>query len=258
MALPSCKKAIQIMTFALLAGTSALAIPAAQAQDGSDLNATQKEAVRSIIKEYLMKEPEIVIEAMEAYQIKKKTEEAAQTAEKISEYETQFQGDDFPVAGNENGDVTIVEFFDYNCGYCKRAFPDVQAVLEEDDNVRIVFVEMPILGPTSLTASQWALASKNQDKYFEYHTALMNFRGEKTEENLANLAAEVGLDVDQMKKDAESPEVLNKITESRRIATDIGVQGTPAFIIGGEFYPGYIGEDAMKDSIQSVRDGQSG
>lgn len=238
----------------LLSGLAvgAIAVTNAHAQTETFTGA-QKTEIETIMKDYLMENPEIITEAMMALRVKQETEAQEQAKAKIVEYQSDFKSDTFPFAGNKDGDVIVVEFFDYNCGYCKKALPDVQALVSQDKNVKVVFMDMPILGPTSLTTSKWALAAQEQGKYFEYHAALMEHLGGKEESDLAEIAKVVGLDVEKMKKDANSDKVQNKINESMKIAQDIGIQGTPAFIVGDKLYRGYIGEAALIKSVEDSR-----
>lgn len=239
----------------LMAGVAVTAMMTspASAQEAS-FSESQKEEIETVIQDYLMENPEIIADAMNELRAKQEREMQQQAKAKLEEYKDFFQTADVPVAGNPDGDVTVVEFFDYNCGYCKKALPDVQALLEADDNVRVVLMDMPILGPTSLTASKYALAAKKQGKYFEYHTALMEFQGAKDEAALKKIAADIGLDVEKLAEDAQDPAIQDTINENISIAQEIGVRGTPGFIVGDELYRGYIGEDAL---IQSVKDQRS-
>lgn len=239
----------------LLSGLAigAIAVTNAKAET-KNFNDAQKTEIETIMKDYLMANPEIITEAMMALREKQEMQAQEQAKAKIGEYSSEFKSDAFPFAGNKDGDVVVVEFFDYNCGYCKKALPDVQALVEQDKNVKVVFMEMPILGPTSLTAAKWALAAHEQGKYFEYHAALMEHLGGKEESDLAEIAGVIGLDVEKMKQDANSDKVQNKINQSMKIAQDIGIQGTPAFIVGEQLFRGYIGEEAL---IQSVKDSRS-
>lgn len=238
----------------LLSGLAigALAVSNAKAEDGK-FSAEQKEEIGAIIKDYLMTNPEIITEAMAELRMQQEKLAEMKAKETISKYKDDFKSGKFPYAGNKDGDVVVVEFYDYNCGYCKKALPDVQALLEQDDNVMVVFMDMPILGPTSLTASKWAVAAHKQDKYFEFHTALMQHRGNKDEASLTKIATDLGLDVDKLKKDAESQDVQDHIGESMKIASEVGVQGTPAFLVGEKFFRGYIGEEALIQSVKDVR-----
>ncbi|MFP4313101.1 MAG: DsbA family protein [Alphaproteobacteria bacterium] len=250
---PTTSKTIKTL---LLAGISlgvltSVSVKAAEDKAFSD---TQKSQIEEIFKNYLMENPEIITEAMTELRMKQEREAQEMAKTKIEEYKDDFRSDRFPYAGDKDGEVMVVEFYDYNCGYCKRALPDIQAVLEQEDNVRVVFIDMPILGPSSLSASQWALAAKNQGKYFEYHVALMEHKGAKNEETLTNIAENLGLDVEQMKKDAASQAVQDQINENVTIAREMGVQGTPAFIVGDQLFRGYIGEDALLQSVQEARE----
>jgi protein-disulfide isomerase len=214
----------------------------------------QKAEIQALVKEYILENPGIVFEAAEKHQAAETAAASEKAVAKIAEYKTTFAKDEHVAFGNPKGDVTIVEFFDYNCGYCKRALPDLQKLVEQDKNVRVVLQEMPILGPTSLTASQWALAAKRQDKYFEFHSALMDYRGAKEESDLSKIAQGLGLDVEKMKADANSQEVADELKKSMEIARDIGVQGTPAFVIGDEFVPGYVPVEGLLQSVKTQRE----
>ena len=238
----------------LLAGVSVTALIASpvSAQDAG-FNESQKDEIKAVIQSYLMENPEVIADAMNELRAKQEREMQEQAQAKLDEYKDFFQSAEVPVIGNPEGDVTVVEFFDYNCGYCKKALPDVQALLAEDDNVRIVLMDMPILGPSSLTASKFALAAKKQDKYFEYHTALMEFQGSKDEASLKKIATDIGLDAEKLAEDAQSPEIQDMINENVSIAQDIGIRGTPGFIVGDELYRGYIGEEALIQSVKGQR-----
>lgn len=217
--------------------------------------ALSKEDVKTIIQEYLKENPKIIVEALENYRVQQESDMEKAAQKKITDFKPYFTGADRPSAGASAADakVTIVEFFDYNCGYCKHALPDVQQSLKDNKDVRIVFQDMPILSPLSQTAAKWAVAAHKQGKYFEFHTALMKFEGNKTDEALAKISQEIGLNVDQMKKDAESPEVNADIQKSVDAAREIGIQGTPAFIVGDTLYRGYLGPDGLKKAIEEAR-----
>ena len=237
----------------LLAGAAGLAGLSHQAQAADAFSSTQKDELGTIIKEYLMDNPEVIFKSIDAYRQKEKEMQQAKAKNAIKDNIKKLTESDAPSIGAEDADVVIVEFFDYNCGYCKRAVPDIQAVLEKDKKVRFVFQEMPILGPSSLTAAQWAKAAHNQGKYFDFHVALMEHRGAKDEAQLTKLAEKLGLDINKMKKDAGSDEVKNAIDAEVSLARQIGINGTPAFIVGEDLYPGYIGKDGLTGAIKEAR-----
>lgn len=223
------------------------------AEESAAFDSAQKTAIENIIKEYLVSNPEVIFEAVDAHREKQEQEQRAQAENAIGDNIDALTSGDAPSIGPADADVTVVEFFDYNCGYCKRVVPDIQAAVKDDPKVRFVFKEMPILGPTSRTAAQWALAANKQGKYFEYHVALMEHRGPKEDEQLSKLAKDLGLNVDKMKVDAASDEVQAQIDADVALAKKIGINGTPAFIVGKTLFPGYIGKDGLVQSIADER-----
>ncbi len=213
----------------------------------------QKEEIQAIVKDYIMSNPQLILDAVEQYRMEQEKMMEKNAKESLNAYKEFFAREDLTIAGNPNGDVTIVEFFDYNCGYCRKAFEDVVKIIEADPNVRVVFQEMPILSPSSKTMAQIALAAHAQGKYFEMHTALMDHKGNQSNETFLKLAENIGLDVEQLKKDMVSEKVTAAIGKSGDMARTLGIRGTPGFIIGDEIYPGYIGVDAMKKAVADVR-----
>jgi protein-disulfide isomerase len=160
-----------------------------------------------------------------------------------------------PVAGNPKGDVTIVEFFDYRCGYCKATLPVIQRILKEDSDVRLVFKEFPILSKESGVAARAALAAEKQGKYFEFHNALMSARGSFSDNQIMDIAAEVGLDLDQLAEDMESPEIDATLDANKALARDLQITGTPTFVIGGDIHPGALDINMLRDLIERQRTG---
>lgn len=216
-------------------------------------DAMSKAQVQEIVHEFLMDNPEVIFESIENYRTKQEADKQAQAAKNIEKYKDYLTSKDSPSAGNPNGDVTIVEFFDYNCGYCKKALSDVAATISDDDNVRFIFKEMPILSASSRDMARWALAANKQGKYFEYHVELMKMRGSKDTASFRKLGSDLGMDADQLEKDANSEAVKADIEKSVSVARELGVNGTPAFIINGEMYPGYLGPEGMKKAIKQAR-----
>lgn len=215
-----------------------------------------KKEVQAIVREYLIENPEVVIEAIEAYQANQQEIEARRSKETIATRKSELFGKDLPYFGNPDGDVVIAEFFDYNCGYCKRALDEVIKVVENDPGIKIVFHEMPILSEASSEAARYAVAAHKQGKYFDYHRELMKFAGPKTTEALEKLAEKVGLDVEQLRKDAASREVRGQIEKSLTLSRDLGIRGTPAFVIGDTLAPGYLTHKNMLEVIAQVRENQ--
>ena len=160
-----------------------------------------------------------------------------------------------PVSGNPKGDVTLVEFFDYQCGYCKQSLKPVRDLLETDRQLRVVWKEFPILGPVSRFAARVAMASKKQGRYLEFHGAVMGSRGKLTEDRVMAIAGSVGLDIQRLRRDMEDPAIENYLDETIRLARVLGIRGTPAFVIGDTLVPGVVGGARLKEFIAKARSG---
>ena len=213
------------------------------AQDKSGFDDSQKNEIRAIIKDYLLKEPEVLREALMA--LNRKQEEAAETERKKALSSLYKEETPYSVG---DGNITVVEFFDYNCGYCRKAFDNIVNVSKEEKDLRVVFVEFPILSEGSRVASQAAIASTKQNKYWEFHQALMKHNGPVQPDTVFKVAADVGLDVEKLKADMKAPEVDELIEKNLQLGTAMGVQGTPAFFIGDQAIPGAPSE--LKTMLQ--------
>lgn len=224
----------------------------AQVSPASNLERSQIEA---IIRDYLNKNPEVVIEAIEKWQTQEEERASERAKEAIGEL-AKITADDphIYVAGNPDGDVTLYEFFDYKCGYCKRSLPDLMKLIRDDKNIRLVLIELPILSEESHIAASAAIAAIEQDKYFELHTALMQTRGQLTEPVVMQVAREVGLDTKKLASDMRAKPVQQSIERNRSLAIALGVRGTPGFIIGDKIIPGAVGIDQLKDEAAAVRE----
>lgn len=234
-----------------LALVGSFSVAPAKAQEFTD---AQKAEIQKMFDEYLSQNGEAIINSVNTFQAKQMEEQQAAANEKAKSFMADIKkSDNNAIAGNPDGDVTVVEFFDYNCGYCRKALMEVEKLLEADKNVKVVFIDMPILGPQSMEASKWSLAATKQNKYFEYHRAIMNHSGPKDESSLMKLATEVGLDVDQLKVDKDSAEIDSIIQKNLDQAASIGIQGTPGFIIESEVARGYITADQMQEIIKKFR-----
>lgn len=244
------KRIFSIFTMAILAGTLFMAPVNAQ-----ELTEAQKAEVKKLFDEYLAESGQAIVDSVNKFQTEQMAEQQKAMNEKAQGFiENIKKSESTTITGNPEGDITIVEFFDYNCGYCRKALAEVEKLLETEKNAKVIFIDMPILGPQSLEASKWSLAAAKQNKYFEYHRAIMNHSGPKDESNLVNLANVVGLNVEQLRKDKDSEEVANIIQDNLKKAQDLGIQGTPGFIIESEVVRGYVEADRMKEIIAKFRD----
>lgn len=239
--------------FSLMLGTAAVLAFSAPSAHAEGLSDAQKTEVQELIGEYLKENPQIVSEALATHQANEQKREREAAAEKLKDYMDYFATADLPFAGNPDGDITVVEFFDYNCGFCKRALTDIEDLIKSDDQVKVVFQEMPILGPASRVMAEYSLAAHAQEKYFEYHQKVMHFTGPKEASQLERLAEEAGLDVEQLKKDAKSDEIKEAIDKSIEIARAVGIRGTPGFIIGTDLHRGYLGPGGIANELTKIR-----
>ena len=238
-----------IFTAAMI--SAVLAVSSSKAEDANPaFDQKQTEAIEGIVKSYLLKNPEILREAIG--ELNKRQE--AQAAEKRKEVLSSIYKEDTPFASSK-GKLTVVEFFDYNCGYCRHAFNEVIKLADAEKDVRIVFVEFPILSEESRKASEIAIAAAKQGKYFEFHRALMAKSGPATEDKALKVASEIGLNLDQVKKDRASPETAQLIEKNLTLGTAMGVQGTPAFFVGDEAIPGAPDDlkQVLTTAVQQVR-----
>ncbi|ALG70716.1 membrane protein [Azospirillum thiophilum] len=252
--LPFLRSALRASLLALPVAALALSAAAPARAQSASFDGSQKAAIEKIVRDYLMEHPEVILQAVDAMQERQKTAEAEQARKALVENRAELtRSPADPVAGNPQGDVTVVEFFDYQCGYCKAVQADTQALIKSDPKLRFVLKEFPILGPASLVASKAALAARAQGKYMELHNALMAQRGQLDEAVIMRLAKSVGLDTDRLKKDMESPDVLKVIAANQALAEKLNIRGTPAFVFGDELVPGAIKLDDMKRLTDAVR-----
>jgi protein-disulfide isomerase len=216
-------------------------------------NPEQRGEIETIIKEYLSKNPQVVVDALEAMQAQMQAKQEAETIAAIKANRDEIMNPTIPPLGNPDGDVTIVEFFDYKCGYCRSTHPVTQRLLEEDKNIRIIHKQFPILGHVSMQAARYALSARNQGKYEAMHNKLMDGNTQLELENLPQLAQEAGLDMDKLSKDLMSQDIINEIRLNLELAQKLSIRGTPAFIIGDKLYPGSMNLDGFKQAVAEAR-----
>ncbi len=239
---------------ALLALAAAPSAPPAAAAGDQELTAAQVEAIQEVIRDYLVNNPEIIREAITKLRTNQRT--AARQARRqsiVAKRDELLNDPGSPVGGNLNADVTVVEFFDYRCPYCKATAPDLKRLLEEDDDIRFVYKEFPILGPQSVFAARAALAARGQGKYFAFHDALMAVKGGLDEAAVMEAAKGVGLDTERLRRDMDAPEIDAVLKRNFQLAQVLNVTGTPAFVIGEELVPGAVGLATLKAHVRQAR-----
>lgn len=220
----------------------------------SNFSPAQKAEIRKLVREYLIEHPEVLNEAIDAMQAKEtKAKDAKREAVVSARKDEIFNPKEATVIGNAKGDVTVVEFFDYNCGYCKSMFQAIMETLKEDPKVRLVLKELPILGPSSLTAARAALAARKQGKYREMHLALLSHKGALSDESVMGAAKGAGLDMKKLEADMKDPEIQAIIAKNRNLADELGIDGTPAMFVGSAFVPGAIQKDHLMELIADAR-----
>jgi protein-disulfide isomerase len=243
-----------------LAALAALALVAfgpaapARAQSFSD---AQRGEIERIVRGYLLAHPELLQEVMAELEKRQAAAEAEKHREGVRQHSAALFNSPHQVTlGNPDGDVTMVEFFDYNCGYCKRAMTDMLDLMKGDPKLRVVLKEFPVLGPGSTEAAQVAVAVRMQDKtgkkYLEFHQKLLASRTADKARALA-AAREVGLDMNRIEKDLASEEVKTTLDEGMKLAEALGLNGTPSYVIGKDVVIGAVGLEALKEKIDSAR-----
>ena len=229
------------------------ATPPASTTDAGSFSPEQKQAIERIVKDYLLQNPEILIEVGKELEKRQASMQVAEQKRLIVENKGQiFTAPTDFVLGNPNGDITVVEFFDYNCGWCKRAVDEVSNLAAGDSNVKIVFKEFPIFGENSTVAAKAAMASMKQGKYWDFHRALMKER-QVTKDNIFPIAEKVGLDVTKLKADMTNPEYEAAIKSTAQIAQALGIEGTPGFIVDAKVNVGYLPLDGLKQLVSEAR-----
>ena len=238
-----------------------LSLAAASSSNADGFSSSQRSEVERIVREYLIAHPEVLQEAMNELDKRQTAAQAEKHKAAIKQYsDALFSSPRQVVLGNPNGNVTFVEFFDYNCGYCKRALDDMLALLKDDPKLKVVLKEFPVLGPGSVEAAQVAIAVHMQDKtgkkYLEFHQKLLTGRGEANKARALAVAKDIGLDMARLDKDLASPEVKATLQESFKLAEALGLNGTPSYVIGDNVVVGAVGLEALKEKVNASRCGK--
>ncbi len=220
------------------------------------LSDAQKQAIETMIHRYILDHPEVILEAVQRHRDQAEEAKKAHAKAALGSLRKELHDDpSSPVGGNPKGDVTVVEFFDYRCGYCKRVNPTIAGLLKEDKGVRLVYKEFPILGPDSMVAARAALAvwQKWPNKYEALHDTFMGGRGPLNESTVLAIAGKQGIDTEALKKAMAAPEIDSILARNFQLAEALGINGTPAFVVGDELVPGAIDADTLKKLIATAR-----
>lgn len=250
-------KWVTIITWSFLILQLASSPSLSQTADPANSPSSDKDAaLQQAIHDYILAHPEILIESLQRAKLRAEERFAAVVKSKIVAFRKDLVEDaTAPILGNPAGDVTLVEFFDYRCPYCRQVEPWLQTLIREDPGLRVVEKEFPILGPASVYAAQAAIAALKQGKHMQFRNALMAKRGNIDEAIVLQAAEAAGLDIDRIKVDMKSPEVGFEIQRSIEIAKALGLNGTPGFIVGTELVPGATDLATLKSMVDDFRHG---
>lgn len=240
-------------TLALLITTSVLAASLGTAASAQDLD---KEAIGAIVKEYLLENPEVIRDAMAELERREQEAEEMSRQKVVGDPASPLFDSEYQVVlGNPEGDVTLVEFFDYNCGYCKRAYSDLARLLDEDKNLKVVLKEFPVLGQGSAEAARVAVAVNKvaPEKYADFHQNLLLSRGQANHASSLEAATDLGISKDELDIVVKSDLANRTVGEVYELAEQLGLTGTPSYVVGNEVIPGAIGYAALKEKIDAIR-----
>ncbi|WP_159951555.1 DsbA family protein [Rhizobium sp. 18065] len=244
------------LNFKTIAATALVLLPAMLPNPASALDETQKKEIGEFVRTYLIENPEIMLDVQDALQKKQEEARLKKASSAVADHkDALFSSENDAVIGNPKGDVTLVEFFDYNCGYCRRAHDDMSALLEKDKNIRFVLKEFPILGPESVAAHKVsdAVRKLSPEKYPDFFHAMMTSDGRASEESAIGIAVGLGLTEEALRaKMKDSPNDAS-VQEAYQLATSLGITGTPSYILGNEAVFGAVGSEALEAKVANVR-----
>ncbi len=227
------------------------------AKETQSPTAVSQEVSEAVIERYIRSHPEVIIESIQALEAKRGAEQKERQKMALKAKQNELLHDpSSPVSGNPNGGIAVVEFYDYRCGYCKKAAPAVTELQKVDPRVRVVYKDFPILGAPSELAAKAALASQAQGKHQVFHEALFSSHGDMTKEDILKIAVGVGLDAKRLEADMANPKWQAIIDKNRTLARELGISGTPGFIVGNELVPGWLDLNGLKELIARAGQGK--
>jgi protein-disulfide isomerase len=227
----------------------------APAEDTPGPSELPVDRIEEIVRDYLLREPEVIYEALQELQRRQQVAAAERQKAAIAANEALlFDDPETPFGGDADAEVTLVEFFDYRCTYCRRVVGAMQALLQDEAGLKIVFKDLPVLGEDSVRAARAALASREQDGYLPFHFALMQAK-DLSHAGIMAVASDVGLDAERLAQDMQDPAIQRAIDANYALADELGIEGTPAFVIGDQLIPGAVGEAQLRQLIDQQRAG---
>lgn len=240
--------------FPLLSATAVAVLLAVSPAPAASLDDQQKKEIEELVRAYLLDHPEILRDMSANLEAKEKAaEEQVRSKTLVENASVIFKSPTDPVAGNPEGDVTVIEFMDYNCSWCKKGMTEIAGIIEADKNVKVVFKEFPIFGAGSEFAARAAMAAAKQGKYWELHSALFNHDGPVTQDVTQQLATDLGLDMVKLEADMKGEAISKALGETQALAISMQINGTPAFIVDDKVFPGYVPKEQLIEAIAAVR-----
>ena len=242
-----------------LAGVASLAFIGAcfAVPANAEFSAAQKGEVEKIIKDYLLSHPDVLRDALAEMERRQKLDEVVAREKAVTDQSAIILNSEYQVVlGNPNGKITLVEFFDYNCGYCKRAMDDMAKMMKADPDLRIVLKDFPVLGPGSVEAAQVASAVRNQfkgEKFWDYHQKLLGTRGQIGKAQAMNVARDLGADMGRLEKDLSAPAIKAGIDEVMRVADSLNLTGTPSYVLGTDVIVGAVGYQELQGKLDNMK-----
>lgn len=242
-----------VVALGFIGGSAHAAEPAASSAGKLPFSEDQRAAMEDFVRNFILDNPEVLMESVNRYRRAEDQKKEEGSIKVLKENMGYLNNGQHPEIGNPKGDVTVVEFFDYNCGYCKRAMQTVRKLAENDKNVRIIFMDYPILSPASTEAAKWAVAANKQGKYWQFHQALLESTAPKDVENMSKIAQSVGLDIEKLKKDAAGKDVEAYLSSVTDFGHKLNVSGTPGFIVGSQILRGFVEYEGFKTIVEDER-----
>lgn len=241
----------------LFKGLVVAALLAAAPVAAAEFSPAQRSEIETVVREYLLRNPEVLRDAYMELEQRTAQNEAAQRSKALAENKALLSRSEHnAVVGNPDGKITLIEFFDYNCGYCKQALPDLARLVKEQPDLRVVLKDFPVLGPGSVEAAQVAIALRKQlggEKYWAFHQKLLGTRGQIGKAQALAAAREAGANMDQLAKDMGGPEIAASLQEVAKLADALSLSGTPTYVVGDEVVVGAVGYAQLKERLDNVR-----
>ncbi len=242
-----------LRAYRLLPMAAALLLP--QAASAGEFTDKQRDEIGTIVREYLLQNPDVLMEVSQELERRQQLAEEDQRKQALTANAAEiFHSQADLTAGNPQGSVTMVEFFDYNCAWCKKGVPEVLKLIDTDKDLRFVLKEFPIFGEDSEYAARAALASRAQGKYWPFHLAMLQHEGKVTKQAVDEIAAAQGLDMARLKADMDAPAIADTIARNQALARTLAITGTPAFVVDTKIIPGYLPHDGLLAAVKEVRD----